>query len=653
MNTTQKRLRILGDDEITVLYQRPNFTHEERLEYFTLSQSEKDLLHQFRSIRSKIYFILQLGYFKAQHLFFTFHRNEVEADIQYILGQYFPHVKMDDLSAIDHRTGLRQRRLILKLYNYRNCDAEARRQLETKARQAAMVCSKPIYVFREIIHYLQTERIVAPGYSFLQDTVGKALHFEQKRLKAIVRHHLTPSDIEALKALLSDLQGLYEITLLKREPKDFSIKAIDREISRGRQIHHLYCLAKRLLPDLLISNESIKYYASLVNYYSVFRLHQLDEFLVYVYLLCFVYHRYQKLHDNLILSLIYDVRQYADEAKAAAKERVYQYRIEANQDLQKAGQVLKLFTNDNIAEQTPFHHVKAKAFSILQRDKLDFIADHIAKNVRFDETAFQWEHIDKLANQFKRHLRPILLAVDFAASQAYNPLIEAVAFLKEAFGKGRSLGQYSPQRFPRQFIPSNTKRYLYRQETPRQKHFLKDRYEFLVYRLLRNGLEAGDIFCRDSVRFRSFEDDLVNDEQWQQKEQLIADTGLAALKQPIKEHLAALEQRLEERITCVNQRIISGENEHFQIKKRGKQSRWTLQYPRASEQVNHPFFDTLTQVDISDVLHFVNHQCQFIEVFEHVLGRYAKQERDDCVLIAGLVAWATNTGLSRMGELSD
>ena len=49
-----------------------------------------------------------------------------------------------------------------------------------------------------------------------------------------------------------------------------------------------------------------------------------------------------------------------------------------------------------------------------------------------------------------------------------------------------------------------------------------DRYEFLVYRLLRNRLEAGDIFCRDSIRFRSFEDDLIDDLQWQQKEKLIA-----------------------------------------------------------------------------------------------------------------------------------
>jgi hypothetical protein len=37
-----------------------------------------------------------------------------------------------------------------------------------------------------------------------------------------------------------------------------------------------------------ISPESVKYYASLVNFYSVFRLQQLDEKLVFIYLLCFV-----------------------------------------------------------------------------------------------------------------------------------------------------------------------------------------------------------------------------------------------------------------------------------------------------------------------------------------------------------------------------
>jgi len=54
----------------------------------------------------------------------------------------------------------------------------------------------------------------------------------------------------------------------------------------------------------------------------------------------------------------------------------------------------------------------------------------------------------------------------------------------------------------------------------------------LVYRLLRNGLEAGDIFCRDSVRFRSFEDDLIDNDKWQDKDKLIEQTGLKSLKHP-------------------------------------------------------------------------------------------------------------------------
>ena len=323
--------------------------------------------------------------------------------------------------------------------------------------------------------------------------------------------------------------------------------------------------------------------------------------------------------------------------------------------------MLKLFTNDSIAEETPFHQVQAQAFSILERPKLDFIADHIATKARFDETAFQWEHIDKLAHQFKRNLRLILKMVDLAASRADEPLLSATHFLKNAFQQGMSLGQYSPEKFPTRFIPENTKRYLYRQdsqglpsnEVKGQKHFLVDRYEFLVYRLLRNRLEAGDIFCQDSVHFRSFEDDLIDDKQWQKKEELIAITGLTILLQPIHEHLALLEQTLEDRIIAVNQRIATGENEHFKLKKRGKSSRWTLVYPRSSEPVNHPFFDTLSQVDIGNVLHFVNQQCQFMEAFEHVLGRYAKQKADDRVIIACLVAWGTNMGLGRMGEISD
>jgi hypothetical protein len=99
-----------------------------------------------------------------------------------------------------------------------------------------------------------------------------------------------------------------------------------------------------------------------------------------------------------------------------------------------------------------------------------------------------------------------------------------------AFSRGRTLGQYASRSFPQRFIPDTAKRYLYEPDASGQRRLLPDRYEFLVYRVMRNGLEAGDIFCRDSVRFRSFEDDLIDNDQWQDKDKLIGQSGLRSLK---------------------------------------------------------------------------------------------------------------------------
>lgn len=621
--THQKRISILGEDEFKALFERPHFTYEDRCYYFSLSQPEKELLQNLHSFKSKVYFVLQLGYFKAKHLFFTFDLHEVKEDLQYVLKQHFNDRKMVDLSTVHKSTRFKQQQLILERFNYRSCGSEERKQIEKKAYHAVTISGKPIFIFREIMNYLNEQRIVVPGYSFIQETVSQAITFEQNRLTAIMHNHLKQPDIQALKALFEDAQGLYEITLLKREPKDFSLKEIKREIDRGKQIQSLYQLAHTLLPKLGVSNESIKYFASLVNYYSVYKLKRLDEWLVYVYLLCFVYYRYQRMNDNLINTLIYNVRRYIDESKSTAKDQIYQHYAENRQNMKKAGEVLQLLTDDSIGTDTPFGDIQARAFSILERQKLTNLADQIATNAKWDETILQWEHIDQLARQFKRHLRPLLLMVKFAADH-----------------------------LPQRFISDNMRRYIYEQDPDEEKNIKVDRYEFLIYRLLRNRLEAGDAFCRESIRFRSFEDDLIDDEKWQQKDKLLADAGLITFRQPIHEHLDKLKQQLERRLTEVNQRIASGENEHVH-KKRGRYGRWTLSNTRDTESINHTFFDALSPIDIGSVLHYANQHCSFMEAFDHILGRYAKQPREDHVLVACLIAWGTNMGLGRMGEISD
>lgn len=78
---------------------------------------------------------------------------------------------------------------------------------------------------------------------------------------------MTESDRQNLARLVAPSDERYEVTRLKRAPKDFSLTEIAREIERGETMKALYISAERVLPLLEISNESIKYYAQLVDYF--------------------------------------------------------------------------------------------------------------------------------------------------------------------------------------------------------------------------------------------------------------------------------------------------------------------------------------------------------------------------------------------------
>ncbi len=147
---------------------------------------------------------------------------------------------------------------------------------------------------------------------------------------------------------------------------------------------------------------------------------------------------------------------------------------------------------------------------------------------------------------------------------------------------------------------------------------------------------------------------MIDDKTWRSnKEKLIERTGLPTLKLPVEEHLAALERELEGQITTINKRIAAGENEYIKIKKKSGKPGWSLKYPGDKDETNHPVFDNLRQVGIGSVLDFVNQQCRFMDVFEHTLGRYVKTKADERAISACILAWGTNTGLGRMGQISD
>jgi len=364
-----KRLKILSREEIHNIFGLPDFTSDERREYFYLNAREKDFLVNLRSLSSKLYFILQTGYFKSRHLFFNFEFTEVADDVEYVLQKYFPEQKQnpENFNTVAKSTKLLHQKTILQIHNYRQCGKAERQMVADKAGSFAKISAKPIYIFREIVAFLQEKLFVLPGYSLLQEIIGQALVREQNRLTELLKKALSVSQIKKLDILLDSSDGLYEITQLKREPKDFSLKEIKAEIERAAQIREIYLFSNILLPKFQISNESVKYYAALVSYYSVYKLKRFDRFVARLYILCFVQQRFRQVNDNLINSLVYRLRSYSDGAKEDARLRLSALQLETNQDIGKVGQVLELLTDEQIQPDTPFGKFQERVFGILSR----------------------------------------------------------------------------------------------------------------------------------------------------------------------------------------------------------------------------------------------------------------------------------------------
>ena len=267
MHDQNKRLSILTEKEIEALYAIPQLTPEERDSFFSLDPLETKLLKSIRYLNAAVYFLRQLGYFKTKKQFFVFELYKAGDDVVYILRRYFPNVIKLPALTVSKPTRLAQQREILRIFYYQTCSQAWKRKLREQAESLVMIYSKPGYIFKELLTFLERHRVVLPGYSFMQEeVVGKALTRERKRLDQALAAGIPEEARRKLDRLLTAEESLYQLTLLKHEPKDFSYQEVEREVEKRALLTDLYQLSLKLLPHLRLSSENIKYYASLITY---------------------------------------------------------------------------------------------------------------------------------------------------------------------------------------------------------------------------------------------------------------------------------------------------------------------------------------------------------------------------------------------------
>jgi len=644
-----KLLAVLSPAEQEALYGLPDFDDAQRLDYLCLSEPQLALACSRPGLPAQVWCVLQIGYFKAKQTFFRFTWEEVQDDLAFVLSRYFPGQAFEPRPVTTHEHYV-QRGLVAQLFKYRLWSNEFLAQLEQLAAEIVRRDVTPEYIVTEIITYLNEHKVERPGYTRLQRLISEALSRERLRLSSLLATALDGPTKASLAELLVRDETLSELAVLKQDARDFGYRQMVREREKRERLEPLYRAAKKLLPQLDISQQNQHHYASLANFYTVYDLRRMKPEQANLYLLCYAWQRYRQFTDNLVDALSYHMKQLEDESKARAEKQFVDEQVKRQQETPRVGRLLLLYVDDTVTDATPFGNVRQRAFKIMPKDELRVAGERLSIKPT-SKLARRWQAVDSLAERMRRHLRPLYGTLDLSGVASDNPWLAALVWLKSVFAKQQRLSQRPLAECPDATLPQRLRPYLLIFDAKGEATGVHaDRYEFWIYRQLRKRLRSGEVYLDDSLQHRLFTDELVSlDKQAAVLDQM----AIPWLQKPIGEQLDALSAELRKQWLMFNRELKQGKLKHLDYDSATKTL--TARRPKANNEAERQdaFYEQLSFCDVADVFRFVNEQCKFLSALTPLQPRYAKQSADADSLMAVIVAQAMNHGNLQMSRTSD
>ena len=650
MSSPDKRLFIMSDLEEFAFYGFPDFDDQQRLNYFVFTPDEWEVILQGSSMEAQVYAAIQMGYFKAKHIFFRFSFHKVpQDDLRFILTHCFTNQTLQAFKITKYEH-YRVCGSIMKLFSYKPWSKEFLPKLYDRARLSVKRDISPNFIAHELLAFLQSAKIIRPGYSTLQKIISHILVEERKRLKYCLYSVLTEEHKQSLKQLIKNENTLSELAALKQDPKSFGSTMMSIECRKHNLLKPLHNFAKTILPVLGISAQNIATYASLANYYTIYDLERFDDERTYLYLLCYAFKRYQQISDNLIDAFSFQVNKLEKETKAKADAHSDE---EPDNKEKQVGQLILLYVDDELSDSMELGEARKKAFKILPKESIRTIGEKmIKKHKPKRKQLIMWQERDRAVARYKHHLRPLLLATDFKSQHADNPLLKAIQWMKEVFAKQQSLTQQHSKHFPRDFISKRLESYLLTDDKNGEPTIQANRYEIAVYCQITKQIETGALYIEDSVRHRPFAHDLVSLEE---KKHVLDALAIPWIKTPCDSQLDLLFKELDTLWIEVNHNLKQGALKHLKYSHIKKEVLWVKPRTVNEEETleKQTFYGKLPVCDLSDVLRFVNDKCHFLSALTPLQPLYIKQKVDFNNLIAVMISQATNIGNHKMAQTSD
>ena len=645
MKPINNNIDILSDAEYAALYEMPEFDEEQRVEFLTLTNEELALAITRKTLPYQVSCILQIGYFKAVHLFFSFDWNGIDCnDISFILQQYFSNqiLNRQPLSKYEYYT---QCNTIANLFGYKYWDNSYENVLLNETPRIYRDI-KPQSISLELLAYFTQNKIIRPAYTTFQLIVSKIINLELLRLTNVIKKNVSSDYIELLNDLLIDEDSLSKLAAIKADAKNFKPHMVIEERRKLKILRPIYSIVKNILPQLSLSQQNILYFAELVNYYSIYDLRKKVKIeLSYLYILCYALFRYRQISDNLVNAFYFHFGQLNAKIKEDGQNEFSNHIKNNHEETINVIKLAQLYVDETISDDISFGKVREKAFAIISRD--DLVNKVLSStNSPLQESNFYWQAIDKYKRVIKSNLRNTLGLLDFSSTESCSQWLNAINWIKEDFSKPNMVPLLDD--VPENTLPTKLLPYLNSSDEP--KNFIKVRYEFWVYNKLEQYLKSGGVYLEDSLQHRSLNQELVAIEE---QTEVLKQLNIPALQKPIKEQLDELLAVQHKLLLKLNKDLRKNKLKHLEYDNKTGILHWKKVKINKDEEVKHQFYSQLPLSGIVEVLKFVASDCRFLSALTHIQPRYAKQPPVAANLIATLIAQAMNNGNVNMAEISD
>jgi TnpA family transposase len=623
-----------------------SYSHEELVEHFLLNETDREFIAQFRrdANRHGIAILLKslqyLGYL-PQHI------NEVPDQVKAFIArqldliddpskQYLWHTRTRD----NHFAWIRQQT------GFRFPAAQYKTDLESwLRREGAPEATTFADLFECAIQRFSSLRIELPSEKELQRIVNAALNSFFSDVHQQVTHRLDKKirmDIEEL-LIVPEGEAFSPFEKLKASAGRSGVKSLHKEITKLQQLRSVGIVKEHLMNvpfklQKLLKRRTTNETAS--------KMREHPEDIRYGLMACFISIRTMEVIDDIVTMFIEMIHRIDVRAEKQRDNELLR-------DLKRVdGKTQILFRLAEAIMENPDGTVRDVIFPVIKADTLrDLVTEKEASGPQYQSMHRRFMK-EKYARHYRRVLPLVLENLAFRSSNRFQPIIEALAVIRQYMGTSY---KYFPIEVPREGIVTESWLSTVLENAGGETRVNRKYYEVCVLLQMERALKCKEIWVEGSYAWRNPSEDLPPD--WANEEKRVS--YYKQLNQPMSAQtfIENVRQEMTAALSEFN-RILPG-NPHVKIYFPGGSEQGLFQVSKLKARPDPPSIALVKEaiqerygmLDLLDVFVEADRLVDFTRFFTH---SGTKEVRSRQVLrpliLLDIFAEGTNMGIKRIAN---